>query len=606
MRPRPTTAARRLRAAACSALLAIGVTLALASPAAGHALLERTAPERGAALERAPAEVSFHFNEPVEAAFGALRVYDSAGERVDEGELLRPDSTSDAVATPLPADLAEGTYTAVYRVISADSHPVSGGIVFNLGEAGAPAASVAELIADGEPPAATTATYAVVRTLGYAAIALLVGLPVFALGAWAPGLASVAGGRGRWLAAAAAVGRRLRRLLAAAALLGGVSSVLAIGLQAALAAGSGPLRGFEPAAFEAALDTRFGTVTAIRGVVFALAGLVVLTPHGVRREGGLRRARLGADGTAPERPLAVPGLAALGIAGLCLIVSPALAGHPSTQEPKALLTGAATVHVAAIAVWIGGVAALVGLLPAGTRKLDPADRNRLLIAVLKRFSPLALAAVGALLLSGIVQSVVHLEAVADLIETGFGRAIAIKALLLAALIGIGAAHRRWLIPALERREEAAASAGRSGLLLRRALIGELVLMGAALLAAAALAASAPPAALAAGPQSGSLTFGPASVEYTAEPGEVGANELHVYLFDPETGAQYDRFEDFIVEVSLPERGIGPLEADAELTGPGHYTVPAAPLGVPGEWKVELSARLSAYEQASADFTVEVR
>ena len=36
-------------------------------------------PERGASLRAAPAQVVMRFNEPVEVAFGAIRVYDARG-----------------------------------------------------------------------------------------------------------------------------------------------------------------------------------------------------------------------------------------------------------------------------------------------------------------------------------------------------------------------------------------------------------------------------------------------------------------------------------------------------------------------------------------------
>ena len=36
----------------------------------------------------------------------------------------------------LKPDLPDGTYTATYRVISADTHIVYGGLVFNIGHAG--------------------------------------------------------------------------------------------------------------------------------------------------------------------------------------------------------------------------------------------------------------------------------------------------------------------------------------------------------------------------------------------------------------------------------------------------------------------------------------
>ena len=71
------TARRHLRGARAAA--------PAAGRAAAHAVVVETAPERGGSVERAPERVVFRFNEPVESAFGALRVFDARGERVDVG-----------------------------------------------------------------------------------------------------------------------------------------------------------------------------------------------------------------------------------------------------------------------------------------------------------------------------------------------------------------------------------------------------------------------------------------------------------------------------------------------------------------------------------------
>jgi copper transport protein len=57
-----------------SALAALLLVLALPQAAQAHAVLEGTSPGRGAQLERPPARVLVRFNEPVEVAFGAVRV----------------------------------------------------------------------------------------------------------------------------------------------------------------------------------------------------------------------------------------------------------------------------------------------------------------------------------------------------------------------------------------------------------------------------------------------------------------------------------------------------------------------------------------------------
>ena len=59
--------------------------LALCAPALAHARLEETYPAEGDTLAEPPEQVQLRFNEPVEAEFEPIEVYDQSGERLEEG-----------------------------------------------------------------------------------------------------------------------------------------------------------------------------------------------------------------------------------------------------------------------------------------------------------------------------------------------------------------------------------------------------------------------------------------------------------------------------------------------------------------------------------------
>lgn len=245
-------------------------------------------------------------------------------------------------------------------------------------------------------------------------------------------------------------------------------------------------------------------------------------------------------------------------------------------------------------------------VPAATRHLTPPDRSRLLAAGVLRFSPLALAAVLALALTGVIQTIAYLGSLQDLVDTGFGRAVSIKAALLVALAGLGAVNRRRLLPALKELARHGKGPGRPGALLRRTIGAEVALVALALAVTAALVSYAPPSQAEVGPVSGSAMLGPALLEYTVDPAEVGRNELHLYLFDAEDGSQFGEAREVAVDLALPEREIGPLEAELRHAGPGHYVAPSAPFGVAGEWTVEVRMRISRFDQDEAEFEVPIQ
>ena len=150
----------------------------------------------------------FRFDEPVEGNFGAVRVYDANGDRVDEGDAFHPDGEGPRLGVHLKPGLPDGSYTATYRVISADGHIVSSGFVFSIGKAGrAPEETVAQLTAGSGSGPVTETAFGIARGLQYVAIALAVGGLAFLLLAWLPALAAVGGGGGALAAGCAGLRR---------------------------------------------------------------------------------------------------------------------------------------------------------------------------------------------------------------------------------------------------------------------------------------------------------------------------------------------------------------------------------------------------------------
>ena len=71
----------------------------------------------------------FKFNQAVGGTLGAVRVYDAQGQEVDNLAVSHPEGHEHWMGVGLKPGLPDGTYTATYRVISADTHIVYGGIV---------------------------------------------------------------------------------------------------------------------------------------------------------------------------------------------------------------------------------------------------------------------------------------------------------------------------------------------------------------------------------------------------------------------------------------------------------------------------------------------
>jgi len=621
------------------ALVAALVALALLPATAwAHATLIETVPQRGAKLDAVPEQVVFRFDEPVEAAFGALKVFDAQGNEVQTGEAFHPGGRGREIAIRIKPGLGDGAYTATYRVVSADGHPISSGFVFSVGDSTAPAESLEELLAGGGTGPVTNTALAIARGFQYAAIALGLGLLIFFLACWR--------GASRPFAA------RLERLLLVAAVVGVLSAAAAVVLQGAVGSGSSFWEALKPSVVSEVVGTRFGRAWAIGALawIVVLAVLATRPLRGGETAGGAAPRGSGASGgddagqpgggdaapanggepvlvgaaSAPEgarpapaataappapaaaKPALTPRLLALAAPLLALSLLPSLGGHTSVQEPVAVLLPANVVHVLAMSAWLGGIAVLVLALRSATSQLAPDERTPLLAGTVARFSALATVALPLLLASGIVQAIIEVGSFPALLDTAFGRSVLIKIAVAVAIVAIGFVNRQKLVPQLKQAAANRTTPGKAGVAIRRTLRFELALGVAALAATAALSSYAPSTAESAGPFSTNVNIGPARLEVTVDPAKIGPNEMHFYLFDRQTGAPFEGTEELRVTAELPEREIADITLEPYVAGPGHYVVDGATLSVAGDWEISVVDRVSDFDEYEARFTVPIK
>lgn len=132
-RHRAAPPARLLGAAVALALAAIiGVGSAL--PASAHDVLTGSNPADGSTVSTAPAAITLTFDQPVQNYQPVLTVTGPNGNRFSSGA---PTVAGDVVSIAMTGDGPAGNYSAAWRVVSADGHPVSGQINYTLTAAAA-------------------------------------------------------------------------------------------------------------------------------------------------------------------------------------------------------------------------------------------------------------------------------------------------------------------------------------------------------------------------------------------------------------------------------------------------------------------------------------
>ena len=126
----------RLRAAllrlAGAAAVAVVVGVGLAGPASAHDVLISSTPADGSTVATVPTSLTFTFDQPVQNFDPVVSLVGPDGRQYATGT----PTISGNVVTGTVGTGPAGAYTAAYRVVSADGHPVSGEVHFSMSVSG--------------------------------------------------------------------------------------------------------------------------------------------------------------------------------------------------------------------------------------------------------------------------------------------------------------------------------------------------------------------------------------------------------------------------------------------------------------------------------------
>jgi copper transport protein len=535
-----------------------GVTLATAPSALAHATLVASDPVDGSRLKAAPSAVSVTFDEAVTVnSAGYLRVVDQVGRRVDTGRVAHPNGAK--VSVSLKSGLGDGTYTASYRIVSEDGHPVAGSIRFVVGNGALAAATGSLSTVDG----ATSVAFDVVRWLGFAGMALLGGGWLL-LTVWPEGRDDVRARRLVWAGWVAAVVAALAELL----------------VQGPYVAGAGFGDVTKWSLLDATLHTTYGTAHSDR--LLLLAAIAVALDMQLRE---LRRSRIAE---------LVTGALAIGVA-----VTYGASGHAQAQSPHWLAIASDSAHLAAMAVWLGG---LVYLLVAVLPRREPDELRR----VLPVFSRVALCAIGVLAVSGTYQAWLGIGTVDAITTTRYGQYVLIKVALFAGLLALGnlsrvAVQRHYVrpvayamtddLPAIEDEVDLGP--------VRRSVLAEAVIAVVILGVTAVLVAEPPGraalAATRAEARSSTVSLGGGrSATVTLDPGRHGPVSVTVHL---SPGAKPQQLT---ATAALPAKQLGPIAVPLTTTDRATYSASGIVLPSAGRWTITLTVTASEFDAVVAD------
>jgi methionine-rich copper-binding protein CopC len=117
------------------ATLVLGLGVVRSSPAPAHSVVVGTAPASGAAVDALPERIELYLDaKPATVEGDPLAAFIQAGDRIDAGDVTVSEDGRTLSVGLVPGDPAAAHYQVevVYRVVSADSHVVSGRFGFHV------------------------------------------------------------------------------------------------------------------------------------------------------------------------------------------------------------------------------------------------------------------------------------------------------------------------------------------------------------------------------------------------------------------------------------------------------------------------------------------
>lgn len=526
--------------------------LFLAMPAASasaHAVLDSSTPVASSTIQTSPPEIVLRFNEPVASTLAQIELFDSNSELVQIGKAKRDDTQHSVVSASVPP-LAEGVYVVVWRVSSADGHPVQGAFPFEIGPIST--GTINDLLNDVLSRLGKQSNVGLVvgvfRFLAFLGATVLIGVVVVTRG-----------------------GALLRSRRASRISFGSLV-VLTVGtLGNLLFQGPYAVRGTWSdfsrwSLISDVLHTRLGFFLVVRLVVCIAAAILLWTVHRWPHASGARQS--GAT-----------------LVFLALITSFSAAGHASTLSYSVVSVVIDGLHLAAISAWMGGLLALV-LMSRGDFLVDSEVGGENIVA---RFSRHATYLLPVTVVTGVLSTLRIVDGWSGISDSTYGRMLMIKVALVLMVATLGAVARTAL------RRNGVQS-------IRRGIAVEAAIGVAILALTAGIVALSPSASSdSSGIAHVTLVQNDIIADLTFAPVIVGQSELHVIFTPP--GGSLDPMVAVTARISLPEKNIPAIPIQMVALDTSHWTG-SVQVPYPGQWSLQIIANPTPESQVS--FSTKIR
>ncbi len=551
---------QRLRPTRRIALLWISAALLLVlvapSAVSAHGYIVRAIPEDRAVLQRSPARIQYWFSENLEPEFTSITVRDQAGSVIATGGVDAKDFS--LLSTRLPPNLPDGAYIAELRTaFASDGHVIVESQVFFIGDAvaGVAGASSGDQAVPLEVVWRVLVLSSSLLLLGAFAVYSMVLVPAWGSTKYPAGLLPPR------------VMNRLNWIVAVALLIAFGGNVLALIQQTMVFFGADAGRVLGDGLYNVVrIGTTFGDTWNARMALLILVTLLFAASVYLR-------------GSQPETVRAF-WVANVWVTMLVLGTFSVGSHAAGSLLLPWIAIASDWLHGAAVGFWAGGVAALALVLPVAVQPYEGEARRQAILAALRRFTRIATAGLLIVVTTGIYNALNWFTTPQELVSS-YGGALALKLILVALLVAVGAAHHVAVSP--ERYQRWSSLIARLQRLIPTLRI-EALLVLVVLISVAYLSATPIPQPTLAGqttpPPTDSQTVDGYVIDTTITPGGPGIN---TYDVEVEQGGQPVDGLTIFLRMSEPTRDSRGDWHQLESIGDGLYASVGDEISQPGEW-----------------------
>jgi copper transport protein len=430
--------------------LAICLTLLFPAIASAHAILIRSDPAKDSVLSIAPKQVRMWYSEALNPAFSTAVVVNGNNKRVDNRDAHVSSSDQTEMDVTLQSNLPPAVYIVVWRTDSAaDGHILSGSFIFSVANADgtvptlAPGANPgANVLGNGSLTGLYTGQLDGPTLFNLIMITLVELGAIFWMGAqlWINFVLTIsAEAHTEERDTNERVQRRFERYFSLPTLI--VLFLANIGVlvgQALNLSGGDLASAISPTLLvELATSGRFGIYWIMREIVILIAMILALYMLFRQHRSRIAKTLL---------PIANLVLAS------ALLIAITMSGHAAAVNPN-IVSFAIVIdwlHLLAASLWVGGMLYIATNYLPVLKRLNIPQQARSLVTVLPYFSPLAIAGVLIMAVTGPFNAAFHLTSWQQFLSTAYGRALLIKIALVGGLLLTSAIHVGILRPHLKK------------------------------------------------------------------------------------------------------------------------------------------------------------